>query len=100
MIANMLSIAFYSGVILEVVNKKIEKEIKAAFGGQIRNLRLARGFSMRGFANEADLDYSLLAKIENGVISPTITTSYKIAETLGMSLSDLFNFDYPSQLRK
>ncbi len=82
------------------MNKKVEKEVKVSFGIHLRNLRLAKGFSMRGFANEADMEYSQIVRIENGTIAPTLSTSYKIAETLGISLMDLFDFKYPSSLKK
>ncbi len=54
---------------------------------------------MRGFANEADIEYSQVVRIENGVISPTITTVYKIAETLNISLTELFDFKYPTLVK-
>jgi transcriptional regulator with XRE-family HTH domain len=81
------------------VNKKVDNEVRLAFGKQIRKLRLAKGYSMRGFANEADFEYSQVVRIENGIISPTITTVYKIAETLSVSLKDLFDFKYPTSVK-
>ena len=82
------------------MNKKTEKDLKASFGDHLKKLRLAKGNSMRGFANEADIDYSQVVKIENGIISPTLTTLYKIAETLGIPLKDLLDFTYPSSVKK
>jgi transcriptional regulator with XRE-family HTH domain len=81
------------------VNKKADKELRLAFGMQVKKLRLAKGFSMRGFANEADIEYSQVVRIENGIISPTITTVYKIAETLNVSLKDLFDFKYTTSVK-
>lgn len=52
-----------------------------------------------GFANEADIEYSQVVRIENGIISPTVTTVYKIAETLSISLKDLFDFKYPTSIK-
>lgn len=80
------------------MNKKADKELRLAFGMQVRRLRVAKGYSMRGFANEADIEYSQVVRIENGIISPTITTVYKIAETLNVSLTDIFDFKYPSSV--
>ena len=54
---------------------------------------------MRGFANEADIEYSQIVRIENGIISPTITTIYKIAESLNISLRDLFDFKYVTSVK-
>jgi transcriptional regulator with XRE-family HTH domain len=81
------------------VNKKLEKEIRVLFGEHLKKLRLLKGFSMRGFANEADIDYSQVVRIENGIISPTLSTCYKIAETLDIPLKELFDFKYPSQIK-
>jgi transcriptional regulator with XRE-family HTH domain len=81
------------------VNKKADKELRLAFGLQVKKLRLAKGFSMRGFANEADIEYSQVVRIENGIISPTITTVYKIAESLNVSLKDLFDFKYVTSVK-
>jgi transcriptional regulator with XRE-family HTH domain len=82
------------------VNKKKQKDLTASFGAHLKKLRLAKGYSMRGFANEADIDYSQVVKIENGVISPTLTTLFKLAETLNITLKDLLDFTYPSSVKK
>ena len=81
------------------MNKKADKELRFAFGMQVKKLRLAKGFSMRGFANEADIEYSQVVRIENGIIGHTITTVYKIAETLNVSLKDLFDFKYATLVK-
>ena len=81
------------------MNKKADKELRLAFGMQVKKLRLAKGYSMRGFANEADIEYSQVVRIENGIISPTITTVHKIAETLNVSFKELFDFKYPTSVK-
>lgn len=81
------------------MNKKADKELRLAFGLQVRKLRLAKGFSMRGFANEADIEYSQVVRIENGIISPTISTVYKLAETLNVSFKELLDFKYPTSVK-
>jgi len=77
------------------VASKIDKEITAAFGAHVKKLLRAKGFSMRSLANEADIEYSQIARIVSGIISPSITTAYKIAEALDISMKDLFDFKYP-----
>lgn len=54
---------------------------------------------MRGFADEADIEYSQVVRIENGITSPTVTTVYKLAETLNVSLRDLFDFKYVTSIK-
>jgi len=77
------------------VNRKKDNELKIAFGEQVKRLRLAQDKSMRGFAGDADIEYSQIARIESGEISPTITTASKIAEALGITLKELFDFKIP-----
>jgi len=79
------------------VNRKKDNELKIAFGEHVRKLRLARGKSMRGFADEADIEYSQIARIEKGEISPTIVTAAKIADALEIALKDLFDFKIPKK---
>jgi transcriptional regulator with XRE-family HTH domain len=81
------------------VNKKADNDLRLAFGKQVKKLRLAKGYSMRGFANEADIEYSQVVRIENGITAPTITTVFKIAETLNISLKDLFDFAYTTSVK-
>jgi transcriptional regulator with XRE-family HTH domain len=87
------------------VNKKSEStrsnsrdSLTEAFGAHIRRLRLERGYSMRGFANLADVEYSQIVKIETGVSAPNLLTAYKLAEALEISLKQLFDFKYASSL--
>lgn len=49
---------------------------------------------MREFALHADMEYSQLSKIERGVANPTISTVLALAEALGLSHSELFNFKF------
>ena len=49
---------------------------------------------MREFALIADLEYSQLSKIERGVTNPTISTVLALAQALGVSHYDLFNFKF------
>lgn len=50
---------------------------------------------MREFAIQADIEYSQLSKIERGVTNPTISTIIYLAEALGVSHQELFDFKFP-----
>jgi transcriptional regulator with XRE-family HTH domain len=76
-----------------VANKK-DIEILTAFGIHLRKLIESKGFSLRGLADEADIEYSQIARIVSGTISPKVTTVYKIAEALNVSMKELFDFKY------
>ena len=56
----------------------------------IRKLRIKKGLSQEVLSGFACISRSHLAMIENGSISPTVDTLWRIAEALGMKLSELF----------
>ena len=55
---------------------------------------------MRQFALEMGIEHSQLSKIERGVINTTISTVYKIAETLEIPIKDLFDFKFSAKTKK
>ncbi|WP_165917406.1 helix-turn-helix domain-containing protein [Flaviaesturariibacter aridisoli] len=65
-----------------------------AFGRNLRRIRTEKGFGMREFALNADIEYSQLSKIERGVTNPTIGTVHLLATALGVSHRDLFDFPF------
>lgn len=60
---------------------------------QLRKIRISKGFSMRGLAKEADIEYSQLSKIERGVINTTISTVFVLSQALGVETKELFDFE-------
>lgn len=75
-------------------------EFCIAFGKHLRKLREAQGFGMREFADKADIEYSQLSKIERGVINTTISTVLGLAEALGISHTEMFNFKFPKNKKE
>lgn len=63
------------------------KELK--FGKKIRFIRNQQNRTLEEVASSCGFSKSLLSKIENGVTIPPIATLMKIAETLGVSVSDI-----------
>jgi transcriptional regulator with XRE-family HTH domain len=74
---------------------KNNPEFCKAFGNHFRKLREAKGIGMREFALKADMEYSSLSKIERGVTNTTISTALYLAEALGVSHNELFDFKFP-----
>jgi transcriptional regulator with XRE-family HTH domain len=70
---------------MAISNEKLLKE----FGKNLKKLRLAKGLSTRKFANEADIAHSAVARLEDGLSNPTLTTLIKISEGLGVDLDKL-----------
>lgn len=61
-----------------------------AVGAQIRLLRLAAHMSLRSLAARTDFSPSFISQVENGLVSPSIHSMQKIAEALGVTLSEFF----------
>ncbi len=59
-------------------------------GMVISRLRLQRGLSQEVLSGLACMSRSHLAMIETGAKNPKVDTLYRIADALGISLSELF----------
>lgn len=59
------------------------------FGAGIKRKREALNKSQRLFAFEYDLDSGNLSRIETGLIDPKLTMLWRIAEALGIPLSEI-----------
>ncbi len=69
-------------------------------GGKIRELRMKRGYTLKDVSRLTGFSTALLSQIENNVVSPPISTLWKIAEALGVKIGYFFqetpeeNVDY------
>jgi transcriptional regulator with XRE-family HTH domain len=57
---------------------------------RLRELREARGISMRTLATKSGLSANALSMIERGRTSPSVSTLYKLADALGVSITAFF----------
>ncbi|MDB5874113.1 MAG: transcriptional regulator [Ramlibacter sp.] len=64
-----------------------------AVGGSIRGTRKLKGLKLREMADQIGCSESLLSKIENGRISPSLAVLGKIAKCLQISVAELFSPD-------
>jgi DNA-binding XRE family transcriptional regulator len=78
-----------------LVDNQDKKSILISFGRNLRQLRLAKGFTQEQLANELGIEISQISRIERGVINTSVTTLYAIAKTLKIDVSQLFLFDSP-----
>lgn len=67
--------------------------ISVNVGGRLRELREARNISMRALATRSGLSANALSMIERGRASPSVSTLYKLAEALGISITAFFSSD-------
>ena len=66
-------------------------DIKKKFGDKVKQLRLERGLSQEGLANEANLDRTYIPGIEKGERNVSITVIEKLAIAFKVSVKDLFD---------
>jgi transcriptional regulator with XRE-family HTH domain len=59
-------------------------------GHRLRELRTARGLSLRELATQVEVSPGLLSQIENGVTDPSLTTLRKLAAVFDATVADLF----------
>jgi transcriptional regulator with XRE-family HTH domain len=70
----------------------MKTEENIAFGKRVAELRKNAGYSQEQFAFKCDVDRTYIGTIERGEKSPTLNTIVKIANALGISKSELFNY--------
>lgn len=67
--------------------------ISVNIGERLRELREARNISMRSLATKSGLSANALSMIERGRASPSVSTLYKLADALGVSITSFFGTD-------
>ncbi len=60
------------------------------FGQNIRRMREGQNFSQAGFAEACGISRAYYGRIERGEHSATIEMQYRIADGLGVHISELF----------
>jgi transcriptional regulator with XRE-family HTH domain len=67
--------------------------VSVNIGERLRELREARNISMRSLATNSGLSANALSMIERGKASPSVSTLYKLADALGISITSFFGSD-------
>ena len=65
--------------------------VSVNIGERLRELREARNISMRALATRSGLSANALSMIERGRASPSVSTLYKLADALGVSITSFFS---------
>lgn len=68
--------------------------VSVNIGERLRELREARNISMRALATRSGLSANALSMIERGRASPSVSTLYKLADALGVSITSFFGSDH------
>jgi transcriptional regulator with XRE-family HTH domain len=66
-------------------------------GARLRELREAQNISMRTLATKSGLSANALSMIERGKTSPSVSTLYKLADALGVSITAFFGIQTEKQ---
>lgn len=71
------------------MNSTRDKKLLKKLGAHIKLLRQNKDVSLRHLADEADVDFSQIHRIEKGDSNPTYTMLLKLAGALGISIQEL-----------
>ena len=69
--------------------KREEKALHTAFGRVLAELRADAGLSQQSLAFDCELDRTYISLLERGLRQPTLSTLFKLAETLSVPPSDI-----------
>ncbi|MCA0029009.1 MULTISPECIES: helix-turn-helix transcriptional regulator [unclassified Mesorhizobium] len=64
-------------------------EIREAFAQNLRTLRRARGLSQEELAHQAGIDRTYISALERNVYNPSIDVVDRLAEVLGVDVTEL-----------
>jgi len=74
-------------------------EMSDDVGARLRALRTLRGISQRELAKRCGVTHSSLSLIEQGKVSPSVSSLKKILDAIPMSVGDFFTMDLESGRR-
>jgi len=66
-------------------------------GQRVRQVRMENGLSIRALAEASGLSVNTLSLIENGKISPSVSTLHRAAQALGVPITTFFEAPLPRQ---
>lgn len=67
------------------------RQIRKLFGGRVRALRKAKGYSQEGFADECGLHRTYIGAVERGERNVSVDNIARIADALKEGVGGLFN---------
>lgn len=82
---------------LNPTNPVAEPSQEHYVGQRVRQLRIESGWSIRALAEASGLSVNTLSLIENGKISPSVSTLHRAAQALGVAITAFFEVPSPRQ---
>src|ERR687894_197664 len=72
---------------------KIEAVYGERLGARIKELRRRRGWTLEDLAERAGVSRAMISKVERGEKNPTLVVAAKVAEGLGITISELLGVE-------
>jgi transcriptional regulator with XRE-family HTH domain len=69
-----------------------EKVLLKKLAARIKQLRVAKGLTQQEFAALMDYEKSNMSRMESGNVNLRVTTLYKVAKVLGITIQELLDF--------
>ena len=66
------------------------EQLESRVGKRIRTLRNQQGLSLRALSDQCGLSINAISQIERGENSPTVSTLHRLANALGVQITDFF----------
>ena len=76
----------------------LEEISSGRVGERVRGLRRERGLTLDGLAERSGVSRAMISKLERGEKNPTLVVAAKVAEGLGVSLSQLLGVEEKRQI--
>ncbi len=74
------------------MNGSRDEKLLKKFGKHLAKCRKESGLSLRKLADNSDVDFSQIHRIEKGITNPSLTMLLSLAEGLGISIDELIRF--------
>ena len=75
----------------ELASKGKLPTLQSAIGRQVRKLRKGQNLTVSDLSKASAISSAMISKIENGQISPSLTTLERLADAFGTSITTLFS---------
>jgi len=82
----------FRNLVIEYDNKMTEKVLLKKLATRIKQLRVDKGLTQQEFAALMDYEKSNMSRMESGNVNLRVTTLYKVAKVLGISVQELLDF--------
>jgi transcriptional regulator with XRE-family HTH domain len=83
---------------LNCTHCELDSTGRTLIGERLKELRTARGISLRELASLAKVSPTLLSQIERSVTDPSLETMRRLAGVFGESVASLFNASVPTAI--